>query len=69
MPAATSKAELLEVFDRDLAKLDKLLDGLTEEEACSTENDISIKAIIGHRIHWLGLYWTWYDTGKGCDGR
>jgi len=67
MPAATSKAALLDVFDRELAKLDKLLDGLTEDEARWSDGEVSTKAILGHRIHWLELYWSWYDTGKAGD--
>ncbi len=64
MPAATSKTELLDVYDRELAKLLKLIDPITETSACWSEDAVSIKAIMGHRIHWLDLFWHWYDTGK-----
>ncbi len=63
MPAATSKAELLDVFDSELAKLNRLLDSLAEDQSAWSDDGVSIKAIIGHRAHWLDLYWSWYDKG------
>ena len=63
MPAALSKVELLDVFDKEHAKLVKLLDALDETQARLSDDGVSIKGVIGHRIHWLDLFWTWYDTG------
>ena len=63
MPAATCKAELLAVFDKELAKLNTLLDGVDEAQAAWAEDGVSIKAVIGHRSHWMDLFWSWYDKG------
>ena len=67
MPAATSKTELLKVFDTEWAKLDNLLTTITDEQSRWSEDGVSIKAVIGHRIHWLGLFWSWYDAGAAGE--
>ena len=67
MPAAQSKTEFLTVFDKELAKLERLLDTMTPEQADWSDDDVSIKGLIAHRIHWLDLFWGWYDAG--ADGQ
>ena len=67
MPAATSKAELLDIFDKELTKLTRLLAGVSDAHADLRDEGVSIKAVIGHRIHWMDLFWSWYD--KGAAGK
>ena len=66
MPAATNKADLLAAFDKELAKLRKTLATIDEAGAQSATNDddTTIKGIIAHRIHWIGLFFHWYETGR-----
>jgi len=67
MPAAVSKAEFLAVFDRERAKLERLLESVDETRSRLSDDGVSIKAVIGHRIHWMDLFWSWYDAGvKGA---
>ena len=65
MPAAANKADLLAVFDKDLAKLRKTLENVDEDKAhLSTPDDpCTIKGIIAHRTHWIGLFHGWYEDG------
>lgn len=65
MPAATNKTDLLAAFDKDLAKLNKTLDGVTEaQSSLSTPDDnTTIKGIIAHRTHWMGMFHGWYEDG------
>lgn len=63
--AADSKIELLAVSEKEFAKLTKLLNDLTEGEADFQSSDgVSIKQVIGHRAHWLDLFFGWYEDGK-----
>lgn len=63
MPAQ-SKDELRAVTEKEFVKLTKLLDSLAEGEAdCPTSDAVSIKQVIGHRAHWLGLFFHWYEDG------
>ncbi|MEQ8656243.1 MAG: ClbS/DfsB family four-helix bundle protein [Hyphomicrobiales bacterium] len=64
--AATDKDELRAVTEKEFAKLIKLLDGLDEELANRLDADdgVSIKQVIGHRVHWLDLFFGWYEDGK-----
>ena len=66
MPAATNKADLLTSFDKEYAKLAKTLDGIDEASASlHTDDDkTTIKGILAHRIHWFGLFFGWYETGR-----
>lgn len=66
MPAATDKTDLLAAFDKELAKLRKTL-ALVDEHlssACGPEDDTSIRGVIAHRTHWMGLFQGWYQDGK-----
>ncbi len=66
MPAATNKADLLAAFDTELAKLRKTLATIdeTSAQAATGDDDTTIKGIIAHRIHWIGLFFDWYETGR-----
>jgi hypothetical protein len=64
MPAATTKHDLIEVTDKEFAKLDKLIDTIDAEFALQLdEDDTSIKDVIGHRAHWIELFLGWYHDG------
>lgn len=68
MPAATNKADLLASFDAEYAKLTRTLDGIDAARAMAhtKDDETTIKGIIAHRIHWIGLFFGWYE--KGCAG-
>ena len=65
MPAATSKADLIAVTEKEFKTLQGLLqtlnDGLVLEK---DEDDTSIKDLIGHRVHWIDLFFGWYKDGQ-----
>ena len=65
MPAATNKTDLLAVFDKDLAKLRKTLDGVDEAKSSLSApgDDTTIKGVIAHRTHWMGMFHGWYEDG------
>lgn len=65
MPAATNKTDLIAVFDRDLAKLSKTLDRVDEEQSIlsTSDDDTTIKGVIAHRTHWIGMFLGWYEDG------
>lgn len=65
MPAASNKSDLLAVFDRDLAKLRKTLDDIDEEQSflSAPDDTTTIKGIIAHRTHWMGMFHGWYEDG------
>jgi len=65
MPAATNAHDLLAVFDKDLAKLQKTLDGVDEDMASkhAVADEATIKGVIAHRTHWIGLFFDWYEGG------
>lgn len=61
--ACTSKAELLELTEKEFAKLHRLIAPLTEDEARQSVEGTSIKDVIGHRAHWIRLYLRCYEDG------
>jgi hypothetical protein len=65
MPAAMNKTDLLAVFDKDLAKLRKTLGGLDEQTASLSApgDSVTLKGILAHRTHWMGLFHQWYEDG------
>jgi hypothetical protein len=64
MPAATSKAELIAVTEKEWDKLSKLLDSVPEEVALQRFDDgVSIKDTVAHRAHWIDLFLGWYADG------
>lgn len=64
MPAATNRDELLAVTRKDYDKLKALIEGIEPEMALhKDEDDTSIKDVIAHRAHWIGLFFGWYEDG------
>ena len=72
MPAATNKPDLIDITLKEYGKLDQLLSPLDEDTAtwAHPNDNLSIRDIIAHRGHWLGLYLSWYEDGlSGLDVR
>ncbi|MCF2905278.1 ClbS/DfsB family four-helix bundle protein [Octadecabacter sp. CECT 8868] len=69
MPAATNKADLIEVTEKDYAKLRAVMAKVTPDQAMRKRgDDTSIKDIVGHRAHWIALFLRWYREGQaGVD--
>lgn len=66
--AATTKDELLAVAKKEFDKLDKLLAQVDEQTALvKDEDDTSVKDVVGHRAHWISLFFGWYYDG--LDGK
>lgn len=65
MPAATCKTDLLKVTQFEFERLQQTIATLTEPAALrKLEDAISIKDVIGHRAHWIGLFLGWLRDGK-----
>lgn len=65
MPAATNKAGLLEVSDKEFVKLTRLLDDIDPDLVERPfEDGWSIKDVIAHRAHWIDLFLGWYRDGR-----
>lgn len=64
--AAIDKDELRAVTDKEFVKLTKLLDDLSAKEATfpSSDGGVTIQQVIGHRVHWIDLFFGWYEDGK-----
>ncbi|WP_171178955.1 ClbS/DfsB family four-helix bundle protein [Ruegeria sp. HKCCD8929] len=63
--AATNKTELLEVSEKEFAKLERLIAAITNEQAIQQDEDAtSIKDVVAHRAHWIGLFLGWYSDGQ-----
>lgn len=63
--AATTKAALLGVTQKEFSKLMKLCAALDGEAAMrKREDDTSIKDVIAHRAHWIDLFLGWYRDGQ-----
>ena len=58
-----NKTELLSVTQTEFSKLEKLLEQIEPNMAQTKQDDISIKDIIAHRAHWIGLFLNWYADG------
>ncbi len=64
MPAST-KTELIDVTRREWGKLSDVIAGLTAEGAGRVfEDGLCARHIIGHRAHWIELFFNWYDAGQ-----
>lgn len=62
--AATTQDQLLAVTTKEFAKLADLLATIDESTALQKdEDDTSIRDIVAHRSHWIGLYLGWYFDG------
>ncbi|MDX8353529.1 ClbS/DfsB family four-helix bundle protein [Cognatiyoonia sp. IB215182] len=64
MPAATNKADLRAVTEKDFARLAQLLEGIDEATAYIPHDDTTIKDVVGHRAHWTEIFFDWYNDGK-----
>ncbi len=64
MPAATNKVDLFKVTQKEFTKLEALCDSVSPEMAMHKEDDTSIKDVIAHRAHWIGLFLGWYSDGQ-----
>lgn len=68
MPAATTKADLLAVHDKEFAKLSDLIAGIDSSQAMTArEEETSIKDVIAHRAHWIDLFLGWYRDGQAGE--
>jgi len=63
MPA-TNKNELLAVTETEFANLSELINSIEQNAALvKLDEDTSIKDIVAHRAHWIGLFLGWYKDG------
>lgn len=63
--AATSKAQLLQLTDKEYAKLRSLIADIPAQAArVKGEEDTSIQDIVAHRAHWIDLFLGWYRDGQ-----
>ncbi|MEO1483438.1 MAG: ClbS/DfsB family four-helix bundle protein [Myxococcota bacterium] len=64
MPAATSKAALLAVTEKEFDHLWTTLSDIDERSALEPDADgTSIRDVVVHRAHWIELYLGWYRDG------
>ncbi|MDA4846566.1 ClbS/DfsB family four-helix bundle protein [Hoeflea poritis] len=62
--AAQNKDQLIDITQKEFAKLSQLLDRVDGEQALvKGDEDTSIKDIAGHRAHWIDLFLGWYADG------
>ncbi len=65
MPAATNKADLIAVTEKEFAKLETVLETVPDALALLKDDDeTSVKDIVGHRAHWIDLFLGWYADGQ-----
>ncbi|MDJ0824691.1 MAG: ClbS/DfsB family four-helix bundle protein [Rhodobacter sp.] len=65
MPAATTKADLIAVTEKEFAKLQAVLDTVPEARALEKDaDDTSVKDVVAHRAHWIDLFLGWYADGQ-----
>ena len=63
--AAISKNELLELIEKEYGKLETLVNEIDKNLAIlKDKDDVSIKDVIGHRFHWIDLFFGWYNDGR-----
>ncbi len=68
MPAATSREDLLAVIDKEWTKLSTLLDRASEDTAMAPQGeDPSLRDIVTHRAHWIGLFFQWLKEGEAAQ--
>lgn len=64
MPAATCKTDLIAVTEQEFAKLTALIARIEDGPAMEKHDaDTSIKDVIAHRAHWIGLFLGWHHDG------
>lgn len=65
MPAATNRADLISITEKEYTKLTTLLTKVDATIAKRPfEGGTSIKDVIGHRAHWTELFFGWYQQGQ-----
>ncbi|MEM6774000.1 MAG: ClbS/DfsB family four-helix bundle protein [Pseudomonadota bacterium] len=63
MPAATSRAQLIEITQKEFAKLQKLTASCGEREAMDKDAEAtSIRDVVVHRAYWIDLFLGWCDA-------
>ncbi|MDP3525411.1 MAG: ClbS/DfsB family four-helix bundle protein [Hoeflea sp.] len=63
MPAKTKDALLAATLE-EYGKLDALIAHLSDAEAAAKDqDDTSIKDVVSHRAHWIGLFLGWHEDG------
>lgn len=68
MPAATNRADLMAVAEKEYTKLDKLIADIPEDLANRAfEDGWSIRDVILHRAHWIGLFFQWLEEGDAAQ--
>lgn len=68
MPAATCRADLIAVQEKEFTKLTGLIDGVDEDLASrGFEDGWSIRDVIVHRAHWIGLFFQWQGEGGAAE--
>lgn len=62
--AAENKTDLLTIHRKEFTKLANLMETLSADVALlKDEEATSIKDVIAHRAHWIGLFLGWYADG------
>lgn len=65
MPAAETKADLQAVTEKDWKKLWTLIEQVPDAlRNAKDADDTSIKDVLAHRAHWIGLFFQWVDEGR-----
>jgi hypothetical protein len=68
VPAATNRADLIAVTEKEYARLATLIGGIPADMALrKAEDDTSIKDIVAHRANWIGLFFGWVAAGRAGD--
>ncbi|WP_299404459.1 ClbS/DfsB family four-helix bundle protein [uncultured Roseobacter sp.] len=63
--AAANKSELIDILQKEYAKLDRLIMPIpTEQAMMKDEAETSIKDVVAHRAHWITLFLGWYADGQ-----
>ncbi|WP_299736355.1 ClbS/DfsB family four-helix bundle protein [uncultured Roseobacter sp.] len=63
--AAANKSELIDILQKEYAKLDRLITPILAEQAMlKDEAETSIKDVVAHRAHWIRLFLGWYADGQ-----
>ncbi|PTX53836.1 hypothetical protein C8N43_3879 [Litoreibacter ponti] len=61
--ACTNKSDLIALAEKEYAKLHALIAPLSPAQSKLHLDDVSIKDVIGHRAHWIALFFGWYRDG------
>ncbi len=63
--AAGTKNDLLDITHTEFDKLWRLIQSIDDAEALAKDgDDTSIKDVVAHRAHWIGLFLGWYSDGQ-----